>query len=287
MTAVIEASALGKRYQWKWAVQDCDLELPQGKFVGLVGPNGAGKSTLLRMAAGLVRPSKGEIRVLGVDPMNQTGDCLARIGYLDQERPLIGTWRVASMLRFASLMNHRFDKERAERHVQDMGVSTESKIGSLSVGQRAQVAMAICLAKRADLLILDEPLDGLDPLARHQLMSTLMGDVAERTVSVVFSSHIVSELEPVCDHLVILSSSQVQVCDSTENLLSTHRVMIGPRHTGSPIAGVAEVIAADHTDRQSTLLVRTSDLGAIEGWQVVQPSLEEIVLAYLRQSKGE
>ena len=279
MTDALETIGLGRRYRSDWGLRDCSLTVREGSITGLVGPNGAGKSTLLRLAAGLSRPTTGSVRVFGeeVDP-NGTAH-LARIGYFDQLRPLYAGFRVDEMLTFGRRLNGSWDDEAARGWLAEFDVPLDRKVGKLSLGQQAQVALAVCMGKRPDLLLLDEPVAALDPLARRQLLQNLLGTVAERGTTVFVSSHIVSELEPVCDELIILSAARVQTSGSIEGLLAGHRVLIGPRLDADP-EGV-DIVSSSSTTRQTTLLVRGTppDLGT--GWEVVAPDLEEIVLAYL------
>ena len=279
MTDALETIGLGRRYRSTWGLRDCSLTVREGSITGLVGPNGAGKSTLLRLIAGLSRPSAGSVRVFGeeVDP-NGT-DHLARIGYFDQMRPLYGSFKVNEMLTFGRRLNSSWDDEAAHGWLAEFDIPLTRKVGRLSLGQQAQVALAVCMGKRPDLLMLDEPVAALDPLARRQLLQTLLGSVAERGTTVFLSSHIVSELEPVCDELIILSAARVQTSGTIEDLLAGHRLLVGPRLETDPPD--ADVISSSATSRQSTLLVRGAapDLGP--DWQVLEPSLEEIVLSYL------
>jgi ABC-2 type transport system ATP-binding protein len=279
MTAALETVGLGRRYRSNWGLRDCSLTVRESSITGLVGPNGAGKSTLLRLAAGLSRPTTGSVRIFGeeVDP-NGT-DHLARIGYFDQLRPLYGSFTVEEMLAFGRRLNNTWDDEAARGWLAEFDIPLGRKIGKLSLGQQAQVSLAVCLGKRPDLLLLDEPVAALDPLARRQLLQTLLGSVAERGTTVFLSSHIVSELEPVCDELIILSSARVQTSGTIEGLLAGHRLLVGPRVDNEPI-GVG-IVSSSATARQSTLLVRGAPPDIGPGWQVLEPSLEEIVLAYL------
>ncbi len=279
MTDALETIGLGRRYRSDWGLRDCDLTVREGSITGLVGPNGAGKSTLLRLAAGLSRPTTGSVRVFGeeVDP-NGTAH-LARIGYFDQLRPLYTGFRVDEMLTFGRKLNAAWDDEAARGWLAEFDIPLDRKVGKLSLGQQAQVALAVCMGKRPDLLLLDEPVASLDPLARRQLLQTLLGTVAERGTTVFLSSHIVSELEPVCDDLVILSSAQVQTGGSIEGLLAGHRLLVGPRVDAYPPG--LEVVSSHSTTRQTTLLVRGSAPDVGSGWEVAEPDLEEIVLAYL------
>jgi ABC-2 type transport system ATP-binding protein len=279
MTDALETTGLGRRYRTNWGLRDCNLSVREGSITGLVGPNGAGKSTLLRLAAGLSRPTVGRVRIFGdeVDP-NGTAH-LARVGYFDQTRPLYGSFRVEEMLTFGRRLNASWDDGAAREWLAEFDIPLDRKVGRLSLGQQAQVALAVCMGKRPDLLLLDEPVASLDPLARRQLLQTLLGTVAERGTTVFLSSHIVSELEPVCDDLIILSAARVQTSGSITELLDGHRILVGPRLDASPVG--ADIVSSSATTRQSTLLVRGTppDLGP--GWQVLEPNLEEIVLGYL------
>lgn len=280
MTAAFEAVALGKRYRRRWGLRDCSFTLPAGKVVALVGPNASGKSTLLRIAAGLVAPTTGRCAVLGEAPGSAT--VLRRVGYLDQDRALYRWFRVDEMLRFGRAANRRWDTARATTYLSSVGIDLGRKVGSLSGGQQAQVALALCLAKRPDLLLLDEPLASLDPLARQQAMRALMTVVADDGTTLFYSSHVVSELEGICDHLVVLAGARVQLADDIDHLRSTHRTLVGPRRDEPTVPlGAEAVVTSEQAGRMETLLVR--GVGPIfdPAWQVSEATLEEIVLAYL------
>jgi ABC-2 type transport system ATP-binding protein len=249
-----------------------------------VGPNGAGKSTLLRMAAGITRPSTGEITVLGRSPRAQTVDVLRRIGYLDQERPLYRFLRVKEMLRLGRSLNTNWDEALARGHLADLGIALDARIGKLSVGQQAQVALTLCLAKRPELLLLDEPLAALDPLARNQLTGLLLRSVVDEGSTVVMSSHVISELEPVCDYVILLFRSRVAIADDLGHLMASHRLLIGPPDGAVPEGAV--VVSRTGTQRQASWLVRASKPVTDPCWEVVEPTLEEVVLAYMREQSG-
>jgi ABC-2 type transport system ATP-binding protein len=206
--AAVETLGLGKRYGHAWGLQDCSFRLPPGRIAGLVGPNGAGKSTLLRLLAGISTPTAGEVNVLGRPAGIRSADVLARIGYLDQERPLYRGFRVSEMLRFGRELNPRWDDARARGHLDDLAISPRARIGRLSGGQQAQVALTMCLAKRPELLLLDEPVAALDPLAREDLMHILLQSVVDDGATVLLSSHAVADLATVCDYVIILSASR-------------------------------------------------------------------------------
>jgi ABC-2 type transport system ATP-binding protein len=277
---LIECCALAKRYRRAWALRDCSLAIPEGHVVALVGPNGAGKTTLLNLAAGLLRPSAGTITVLGG---HRPGSDAARAGiaFVPQDAPLYGHLRADDMLHLVANLNVTWDYDRARARLADLRIPLDRQVRALSGGQRAQLALTIALAKQPRLLILDEPLASLDPLARHDVMGWLMAEVAEEGLSVVFSSHVVAELERVADYLVVLNEGQLQLAGSVDDLLATHRILTGP---GNEMALDAEHVAVVHARQagaQAHLLVRTSAL-AQAGWQSDPANLEDLVLGYLR-----
>lgn len=284
VVAAIETLELGKRYGKTWAVQDCTLSLPKGKIVALVGPNGAGKSTLLRMIAGITVPSAGSVTVAGISPSDSEG--LSRVGYLDQERPLYKDFRVAEMLRFGREFNPRWDDDRALSYLEELGIPLTSRVGRLSGGQQAQVALTMCLAKGPDLLLLDEPVAALDPLARENLMHLLLRSVVDDETTVVLSSHAIADLASICDYVVILNGSLLQLAGELDHVLASHRLLIGPAEEVSVMPDEVTVVASATTGRQATVLVRTEQPLAASGWEVHEPTLEEIVIAYLRQQPG-
>ncbi|MFE7469148.1 ABC transporter ATP-binding protein [Streptomyces sp. NPDC057499] len=276
----VETDALGKRYSDGWALQDCSLRLPAGRVAALVGPNGAGKSTLLHLAVGLQKPDVGTVRVFGRDPRGDK-KALADIGFVAQDTPLYPDFTATDLITMGGKLNRRWDAPLAHDRLVQLKVPTDRPAGKLSGGQRAQVALALALAKRPRLLLLDEPVAALDPLARHEFMQALMGAVADSGTTVLLSSHILTDLERVCDHLILLQNSHVQLADGVDELLAAHRTLVGPRTGGGTIPGVAAVIRASHTDRQSTLLVRTDGRAVDPAWEVRDITLEDLVLAYL------
>jgi ABC-2 type transport system ATP-binding protein len=277
----LSCTGLGKRYGARWALRDCTLEIPAGSVTALVGPNGAGKTTLLQLAVGLTAPSAGEVRVLGHAPRRDAASVLPRVGFVAQEHPLYAGFTVAEMLRFGRELNPSWDDAFALERVNALGLPLDQKAGKLSGGQGAQVALTLALAKRPDLLVLDEPVASLDPLARREFMQSVMQAVAESGMTVILSSHIVADLERVCDHLVILSTAEVQLAGEIERIVASHRVLTGVRADPSTVARVHEVIRASHTPRQTTLLVRANGHVYDTCWEQHEVELEEIVLAYL------
>jgi ABC-2 type transport system ATP-binding protein len=280
MTAVVEAHGLGKRYRRLWALSDCTLDVPAGRVVGLVGPNGAGKTTLLDLAVGLLGPTSGTIEVLGGRPAADA-EQLARVGYVAQDTPTYAGLSVEDHLRLGAHLNPRWDDALARDRIQRLGLDLTQRAGKLSGGQRAQLALTLGVAKRPELLILDEPVASLDPLARREFLQDLMEAVAEHEFSVVLSSHLVSDLERVCDYLIVLVASRVQLAGDIETLLATHHRLTGTRRDPATLPADQHVVAASHTDRQTTLLVCTDGRIHDPAWAVGKPSMEDLVLAYM------
>ncbi|RIJ76923.1 ABC transporter ATP-binding protein [Nakamurella silvestris] len=281
MDAVLEADGLGKRYGNRWALRDCTFSLPEGQVAALVGPNGAGKSTLLHLAVGLLRPDDGSVRVLGQQPYDNVA-VLPDLGFVAQDTPLYRDFTAAELVTMGGKLNRaRWDASVARNRLAQLGIAPHQRVGTLSGGQRAQVALALALSKRPRLLLLDEPVASLDPLARHEFLQALMGSVAETGTTVLLSSHLLSDLERVCDHLVLLETAKVRLTGSVDDLLGTHRQLIGARHDGSAIPGVAAVIRESHTDRQSTLLVRVDGWVDETRWTSTEVGLEDLILGYL------
>jgi len=283
VSAVIAARGLGKRFGRKSALTDCTLEIPAGHVVGLVGPNGAGKSTLLNLAVGLLAPTAGTIEVLGDQPANGPEE-LARVGFVAQDTPTYSGLSVADHLRLGAHLNPTWDHAVAESRIDQLGLDPKQKAGKLSGGQRAQLALTLAVAKRPELLILDEPVASLDPLARREFLQILMETVVDQGVSVVLSSHLVADLERVCDYLIVLVASRVQIAGPVDDLLASHRRLIGARRDPNTLPGNQEVIEASHTERQTTLLIRTDAPILDPAWTVEEVGLEDLVLAYMGQA---
>jgi ABC-2 type transport system ATP-binding protein len=281
MTAVLEATELGKKYRHRWALSDCTLSIPSGRVAGLVGPNGAGKTTLLHLATGMVAPSAGSIEVAGAVPASSPSQ-LARVGFVAQDAPAYAGLSVGEHLRLGAHLNPSWDDRLAAGRIAELGLSPRQKAGRLSGGQRAQLALTMALAKRPEVLILDEPAASLDPLARREFLQHLAAAVADQQLSVLLSSHLVGDLERVCDYLIVLVASRVQLAGDVDWLLATHHRLTGPRREpAGPWPAGWHVISESHTERQTTLLVRT-DAGIRDpAWTVDPVGLEDLVLAYL------
>jgi len=280
MTAAIETSGLTKRYRKVTALTDCTISVPEGRISALIGPNGAGKTTLLRLLAGLSRPSAGQAMVNGGSP-RQDPAFLADIGYLGQEIPLYRRLSAEDHIRAGAHLNPRWDGELVRERLTGLKIPLDRAVGKLSGGQRAQVALALVLAKQPRLLLLDEPVAALDPLARRNFLGVLADAVAMGNLTVLLSSHLIADLERVCDHLIMLASSRVQLCGDIEDLLAEHVVLIGPSKDTTAIERSQRVVQITRTPRQTMLLVRLNGPVIDPAFQVSDVSLEELALAYL------
>jgi ABC-2 type transport system ATP-binding protein len=284
MNAALVTSGLGKSYSCTWALRDCELDLPTNGVIALVGPNGAGKTTLLQLAAGLIRPTTGSIALFGELAPAESPRALAQLGFVAQDHPLYRRFRVRDLLRMGRGLNETWDQELAERRLADHGIPLDRPAGRLSGGQQAQVALALALAKRPRLLILDEPVASLDPLARREFMQTLMATVADGEMTVLLSSHNVGELERVCDHLVLVTDGRVQLAGEIDDLLARHKVLTGP---GADVPAWPGVVNVDRGDRHAHVLARVDPSVPMPGWEAHPVGLEELVLGYLRRALSE
>jgi ABC-2 type transport system ATP-binding protein len=280
---VVETIGLGKRYGSTWALRECSLSIPAGHVAALVGPNGAGKSTLLNLAVGLAAPSAGGVTVLGGRPAGSPA-ALDGIAFVAQDTPLYKNLSAADMLHLTRSLNRRFDQCYAESRLAELGIPLKRKAGRLSGGQQAQLALTLALARRPRLLVLDEPVAMLDPIARHDFMATVLTAAVDDGVSVVLSSHVLAELERVADYLILLSLGRVQVAGEVDDLLGSHRVLTGPAAEADKYAGRLRVVHVRRGEAQAHLLVRaTADDPVPQGWEAHPVGLEELALAYLRE----
>ena len=282
-SAVLRAQGLGKRYRRRWALSECTLDIPAGRVVGLVGPNGAGKTTLLHLATGLLQPTRGTIEVLGGRPAAGPAQ-LARVGFVAQDTPTYAGMTVDDHLRLGARLNPGWDAAMARDRIERLGLDPRQRAGKLSGGERAQLALTLAIAKKPELLILDEPLASLDPLARREFLQGLMEATVDQGLSVVLSSHLVADLERVCDYLIVLVASRVQVAGEVEQLLATHHLLTGPRRDLATLPAGQQVISASHTDRQTTLTVRVGTPILDPAWTVSPVGLEDLVLAYMSRT---
>ncbi|GAA2829380.1 ABC transporter ATP-binding protein [Kitasatospora paracochleata] len=279
----LEAVGLGLQYRRRWALRDCDLRLPSGRVCALVGPNGAGKSTLMALAAGLLAPTEGSVTVFGNGP--REAGSLRRMAYLRQDKPLYPRFTVAETLRAGRELNPGWDQAIAERIVRLGDLPLDAKVGTLTAGQRTRVAFALVLGKRPDLLMLDEPLADVDPVARQELTGILMAEAAEHGTTILISSHVLAELDGVCDHVTVLRNGRIRLSSDVEDLLDDHRLVVGAAAVDSdgapPELAHHEIVELRRTGRQTTALLKPS--GAIDPrWDTSRPNLEDILIAYLR-----
>lgn len=271
MTAAIEAHGLGRRFRrGSWALKDCSFRLPAGRICALIGPNGAGKSTLLALAAGVLKPTEGTLTT----PPREA------VAYVSQDKPLYPQLTVAETLRMGADLNpDRWDAAAAGKVVEGGGLDPARRVRALSGGQRSRLALALALGKRPTLLLLDEALSDVDPLARRELMGALLATATEHGATVLMSSHILSELEDACDHLLLMDGGRVRLGGSVDDLLRAHTLVSGPIHDLAPHT----VVTARSTGRRLTALIRPE--GPVQtdgdGWQAIEPTLEELVLAHL------
>ena len=273
---VIETSGLGRRYGRRWALRGLDLAVPEHSVVGLVGPNGAGKSTLLHLVTGLIAPSAGSVRVLGGRP--GTAGTLPDVAFVAQDAPLPRRARIRDLVTMAAGMNVRWDAGAVEQRIDALELDRDHRVGELSGGQRAQLALALALAKRPRLLLLDEPVASLDPLARRAFLRALMAAVADGGLTVVFSTHLLDDLERTCDHLVLLGRGSLLLGGAIEDVVGGHAVLTGPpgralprgvRPVGEPVPGAQQRLVA-------------LDGPVLDpAWDRSPATLDEIVLAHL------
>src|SRR6266851_10312988 len=276
----IQTAGLGKRYGSVWALQDCSVSVPRGHVSALVGPNGAGKTTLLKILAGLSSPSTGDASVLGRVP-GQTAEFLHGVGYLAQDVPLYKRLSANDHLGLGAHLNRHWDAGAARARLAALRIPADRPVATLSGGQRAQVGLSLALAKRPQVLLLDEPVAALDPLARREFLASLTEAVADGDLSVILSSHLLHDLQRVCDHIILLAASRTQLTGDIDHVLRTHRWLLGPRRKATDIEPGIEVIKATQTANQTRLLARLSGPVLDPSWAVTEVGLEDIVLAYM------
>lgn len=256
-------------------LRECSFAVPAGAVVALLGRNGAGKTTLIRAIAGVLRPDRGTVAVIG----RPADEVLPRLGYVGQQAPLYPMLTVTQTLRLGARLNPGWDMPYARDAAGSLPAS--AKVGSLSAGQRTRLALAMALGKRPDLLVLDEPLAGLDPVARTETIGTLMATVADRGTTVLMSSHVVADIDGVCDRVVVLGEGRVRLAAEIEPAMAEHRILVGATHQIGALDGL-EVVELRRDDDEFTALVRNATL-AVPGFLRQAPSLEELLLGYLRE----
>ncbi|MGW4112073.1 ATP-binding cassette domain-containing protein [Actinosynnema sp. NPDC004786] len=274
--SAVRARALGKRYRAKWALRDCTFELPAGRVAALVGANGAGKTTLMTVLAGLLDADEG------------SADAVGRVAFVPQDKPVYRHFTATDVLRLGARLNAVWDEARARRWLARFDVPLDAPCGRLSGGRRAQVAFALAIGSRPDVLLLDEPMADLDPLARREATAELLAEVADTGMTVLLSTHLVTELSGVADHLLLLAHGRLLAGGDLDELLDRHVSCTGPRSDAPPVPG--EVVAARHVDNQSTFLVRLP-VGAprpvaAAPWVLRPPTVEDYVLTQLEAGRN-
>ena len=286
--SAIRTEGLGKRYRSFWALKDCSINVPKGRVSALVGPNGAGKTTLLKLLVSLSSPSSGSASVLSKSP-SQSPEYLSEIGYLAQEIPMYSNLNAKEHIALGQHLNKSWDSELATKRLNELSIPLDRPVGKLSGGQRAQVALGLALAKNPKLLLLDEPVAALDPLARVDFLKSLAHAVtdAEGELTVVMSSHLLADLERVCDHVIILASGETQLCEDIEDVLKTHKLLIGKRQEKAT-SNDYTIIQQTDTAKETSLLVRLNNAKFHDSrWHMRDVDMEEIVLAYMGQKRNQ
>jgi ABC-2 type transport system ATP-binding protein len=279
-TAAVETRDLAKQYHATTALRECTIDVPRGRISALVGPNGAGKTTLLLILAGLRRATHGDATVLGRPP-SQDPAFLSEVGFLAQEVPLYRRFTADDHLGMGAHLNPRWDGDTAHTALRDLDIPLDRPVATLSGGQRAQVGLALALAKLPRVLLLDEPVAALDPLARRHFLATLAAAVSNRDLTVLLSSHLVNDIERVCDHIVLLAAARPQLCGDIDDILGAHKVLVGPRRDTAVLERDHDVVQIDSTPRQTTMVVRVRGPIVDPSWEVHDVGLEELVLAYM------
>jgi ABC-2 type transport system ATP-binding protein len=283
----IKTEALGKRYRSFWALKDCSINVPKGSVSALVGPNGAGKTTLLKLLVSLSRPSAGTATILNQTP-SQSPEYLSEIGYLAQEIPMYSRLNAKEHIAMGQHLNSSWDSELATKRLEELSIPLDRPVGKLSGGQRAQVALGLALAKKPKLLLLDEPVAALDPLARVDFLKSLAQAVtdADGELTVVMSSHLLADLERVCDHIIILASGETQLCDDIDKVLKSHKLLVG-KHQESVSSDDYNIIQQTDTAKETTMLVKLNNASFHSPhWHMRDVDIEEIVLAYMAQKRN-
>jgi ABC-2 type transport system ATP-binding protein len=286
MTFALKTEGLGKRYGKFWALRECELAIPEGRVAALVGPNGAGKTTLLELAVGLQHPTTGFVTIAGYSPTKEAKQALPRLGFLAQEHPLYRHYTVSETFTLSRQLNVHWDTQLAEQRMQQLNIPLWQKVGRLSGGQAAQVALAIALAKHPTVLVLDEPFASLDPLARRDFQRALMAEIAERGISVLLSSHLITDLERTCDYLIILMNGQVRLAGEIEAILAEHWRAVGPRDAIEALASCHTIISREIGDRQASVILCSQGPIFDPAWDLQPVTLETVVLAYLEGDRA-
>jgi len=277
----LEAHDLAKRYGRRtWALTGIDLAIPQGGITALVGPNAAGKSTLIKTWVGFERPTRGNVTVAGIDPQRDRSSVLGLVGYVPQSPALYDGLSVEDHLDLAVLLRPDFDRAYARRRLDQLGIPADQGAKSLSGGQQAQVALALALGTRAQILLLDEPLASLDPLARREFLHVLADAVRADGATALLSSHIVTDVEQACDRLVVLGVGRILLHDTVADALATHWMATDDATSGEGTA----IGSFGGPGGERLTLLRTGSPST--GPALRRATLEEVVLGYLASGRA-
>ena len=222
--SVIAISELTRRFGATTALDSVSLSLPRGAVYGLVGANGAGKTTLIKHILGLLRAERGSVRVFGLDPVADPVAVLSRIGYLSEENDLPGWMRVDELIRYSRAFYPDWDDAYAEQLRRAFGLDHAAKIRTLSKGQKARAGLLVALAHRPELLVLDEPSSGLDPIVRRDILGAVIRTIADEGRTVLFSSHLLDEVEEVADHVTMIAAGRITLSAPLEQIRESHRI---------------------------------------------------------------
>lgn len=290
-TIPLRIAHVGQRYGKKWVLKDCTFDLRPGVVTALIGPNGAGKSTLMSAVAGLHTPTEGVIEVQGAAVAASPSH--PELGYLAQEKPFYRQYQVREMVAITRNLNARWDQAHCDELLDAAGLDRAQKVATLSGGQRTRLALALVLARRPQVLLLDEPLADLDPLARLEVQQTLMTEVADTGMTVLMSSHILGEVVDLCEDVLVMGTAAggggyITLSGPIDDILASHRVLVGPGTAAADLDFLPEgsIVEAQHAARQTTLLVNRAVGPLPEGWTSDSASLDDVVLAHLRSSAG-
>jgi ABC-2 type transport system ATP-binding protein len=305
-TLPMETHAVSKRYgrrfrQGRWALHDVDLQIPEGSVTALVGPNGAGKTTLIRICMAFERPTSGRVELAGVDPWKDRTAALRRVGYVPQSPAVYRGLSVEDHVAMAASLHSGFDAAYARRRLEQLGIPLDQRADTLSGGQAAQLGLAVALGTRASILLLDEPLANLDPLARREFIHVLLDAIRSDGSTALLSSHIVTDVEEACDRLVILGSGNVLLDCPLDEARNGHRLIQGD---AVPRGATAVGSFAGRGGKRETLWRLPAEGSAGAGSSASdgstgdpQPtldvdsaggaaSLEDVVLGYLAAGRG-
>ena len=283
--AILETHDIGKRYgRRRWALRHLDLAVPDGSITALVGPNGSGKSTLLKAWVGFERPTEGRLTVDGIDPWQDRGAALQRIGYVPQAPSLYRELTVDEHVQLAETLRPGFDPGVARRRLDDLAIPLHAQADELSGGQQAQVGLALALGTRAPVLLLDEPLASLDPLARREFLHVLVDAVRTDGATALLSSHVITDIEQACDRLLVLGGGRTLLDVSIAEAIAAHRVVeVGP--DGS-IAGLRRAVRRRWSGGSRVRPASGSRSCAAAGDLGRASTLEEVVLGHLAAGRS-